>query len=344
MSDWKQAGENLVRHKGGTYYLRAKVNGKIIRRSLRTSDLRIAKLKRDSELASQRTAAAREDSKSIRTVGDAINLVAVHVDQPRLKDSTREDYRKIIAYLRQTLPVTALGRTWSRAEASSWWKQVSSRYAAQRANRTLLMASKVAKALIDHGIRTDDPTEGLKRMRVKGTAREIPSRDDIEGIVTTVRRQGKRHSEESANFIAFLAFTGCRIGETRAVEWKDVGDEWLLVTGGESGTKNHQQRRLPISPTLKALLDRMRYPNAAGPLFHIKSPRIALDNACERLEVPHLRIHDLRHFFVTWAIEQGVEIPTIAKWVGHQDGGALLMKTYGHLRDQHSLDQAKLLG
>jgi len=28
-------------------------------------------------------------------------------------------------------------------------------------------------------------------------------------------------------------------------------------------------------------------------------------------------------------------------WLGHQDGGALCMKTYGHLRDEHSANEAK---
>ena len=28
------------------------------------------------------------------------------------------------------------------------------------------------------------------------------------------------------------------------------------------------------------------------------------------------------------------------KWLGHKDGGALAMKVYGHLRDQHSEEMA----
>ena len=44
-----------------------------------------------------------------------------------------------------------------------------------------------------------------------------------------------------------------------------------------------------------------------------------------------------RHFFATTCIESGVDIPTISRWLGHKDGGALAMRTYGHLRDEHSL-------
>jgi len=45
--------------------------------------------------------------------------------------------------------------------------------------------------------------------------------------------------------------------------------------------------------------------------------------------------------FATRCIEAGVDIPTVSRWLGHQDGGALCMKTYGHLRDEHSANEAK---
>ena len=50
--------------------------------------------------------------------------------------------------------------------------------------------------------------------------------------------------------------------------------------------------------------------------------------------------HDLRHLFATKCIESGVDIPTVSRWMGHSDGGALAMKTYGHLRQEHSQTQA----
>jgi hypothetical protein len=36
-----------------------------------------------------------------------------------------------------------------------------------------------------------------------------------------------------------------------------------------------------------------------------------------------------------------VDIPTVSRWLGHKDGGALAMKTYGHLRREHSVAQAQ---
>jgi integrase len=51
---------------------------------------------------------------------------------------------------------------------------------------------------------------------------------------------------------------------------------------------------------------------------------------------PHFTHHDLRHFFATTCIESGVDIPTVSRWLGHKDGGALAMRVYGHLRQEHS--------
>ncbi|MDI1319392.1 MAG: tyrosine-type recombinase/integrase [bacterium] len=50
--------------------------------------------------------------------------------------------------------------------------------------------------------------------------------------------------------------------------------------------------------------------------------------------------NDLRHLFATRCIESGVDIPTVSRWLGYSDGGALAMKTYGHLRQEHSAAQA----
>jgi hypothetical protein len=36
-----------------------------------------------------------------------------------------------------------------------------------------------------------------------------------------------------------------------------------------------------------------------------------------------------------------VDIPTVSRWLGHKDGGALAMKVYGHLRDSHSTAMAQ---
>jgi integrase len=42
----------------------------------------------------------------------------------------------------------------------------------------------------------------------------------------------------------------------------------------------------------------------------------------------NLGFHDLRRFFITMCLNKSVPANIIAKWVGHKDGGMLIMKTY----------------
>ncbi|NBR87158.1 MAG: hypothetical protein EB141_05590 [Verrucomicrobia bacterium] len=61
-----------------------------------------------------------------------------------------------------------------------------------------------------------------------------------------------------------------------------------------------------------------------------------MDRAAKLVGMARITHHDLRHLFATRRIESGVDIPTVSRLLGHKDGGALAMKVYGHLRDQHS--------
>jgi integrase len=67
----------------------------------------------------------------------------------------------------------------------------------------------------------------------------------------------------------------------------------------------------------------------------------SLTRACKLAKVARITHHDLRHLFATRCIESGVDIPTVSRWLGHSDGGALAMKVYGHLRREHSASMAQ---
>ncbi len=98
-------------------------------------------------------------------------------------------------------------------------------------------------------------------------------------------------------------------------------------------------------PAMRNLLERLQTWRSNGSadakIMHVSKCNGSLKNACIRLGIPHISQHDLRHLFATTCIESGVDIPTVSRWLGHKDGGALAMKVYGHLRDQHSVEMAQ---
>jgi integrase len=332
--------ENLVRHAAsGTYYLNAKIHGKKIRHSLETKNLRTAQDKRDLELA--RLRGAQIDA-TIRTLGDALELIAHRkASEISLKASTRKYYTFALATLRRIMPITL--KKWPADAQRTWWKTNTATRSAAWINNTHAVVLEIVAAARDAGLPIDPcPLKRVPRKRQKEST--LPTRSDFTRIVSEVRRMKKSHSEESADMIEFLAWSGLRIAELRSVQWEHIGPDWLTVTGGEHGTKNHEVRRVPISAPLREIIQRRHYPGAAGPVFELNTPRESLKNACARLKIAHVRVHDLRHLFATLCIESGIDIPTVAGWLGHKDKGALLMKTYGHLRDDHSLAAVKLLG
>jgi integrase len=75
-----------------------------------------------------------------------------------------------------------------------------------------------------------------------------------------------------------------------------------------------------------------------GDLEKVERQRVEVQGAIAN---GNMRFGDLRHLFATLCIESGVDIPTVSRWLGHKDGGALAMKVYGHLRDQHSVAMAE---
>jgi integrase len=189
----------------------------------------------------------------------------------------------------------------------------------------------------------------LKRMRVKSKdlSSTLPSRTQFIGWVANIRNAGGRFSRHCADFVEFLAFTGVRIGEAKWIEWRhcDFNHNEIIVVGDpDDGTKNHEIRRVPMVPAARELLERLRTesPEAkqTDSVLNVKMAKRAMNRAGAESEIHHLTHHDLRHFFATTCIESGVDIPTVSRWLGHRDGGALAMKVYGHLRNEHSLAAA----
>ncbi len=156
----------------------------------------------------------------------------------------------------------------------------------------------------------------------------------------------KSKAKDGADLVELLAYSGLRIDEARNLKWADVSFSRGLVsvTGGERRTKNYEVRSVPMTLALSGLLSRLhreRQPQPADYIVPIESARRCIETACARLGFPKFTHHDFRHFFATTCIESGVDIPTVSKWLGHKDGGALAMKVYGHLRQEHGFAQIK---
>jgi len=196
------------------------------------------------------------------------------------------------------------------------------------------------------GLILDNPASDVQRMKLSHPKILIPTKNQFAKILETLRHDPR--SVESAYLIEFLGYSGCRLGEAVALTWGDVDFNKGIVTvsGGEYGTKNRECRTVALFPALLRLLPGLRGQLGGEPLhsdkvFSILGARTSLGSASAELKFPHFTHHSLRHFFCSNAIEAGIDFKVIASWLGHKDGGVLVAKTYGHLRDEHSAAMAK---
>jgi integrase len=175
---------------------------------------------------------------------------------------------------------------------------------------------------------------------------KLPERGHFRELVTNGARESGGWGPRAADMIEFLAYSGMRaFSEAPWVTWGDV--DWqrqeIIVRGNpETGTKNSEVRRIPMIRDMEALLTRLKEGgSSSGPILEVHKCQGALTRACAKLGIPRITHHDPRHLFATRCIASGVDIPTVARWLGHKDGGAPAMKVYGHLRNQHSQEMAK---
>jgi len=110
----------------------------------------------------------------------------------------------------------------------------------------------------------------------------------------------------------------------------------VKVRGGHD---QNVTRKIPLNPALKQLLEGLRHgqdPKPTDRICQVSECQKSLDRACKLTGCKRITHHDLRHYFVTKCLQSGVDVFTLAKWVGHRDNGKLLLKVYSHLQAEHS--------
>jgi integrase len=346
---------NLVRYKSsGIYFARARVRGKLIRKSLKTdvfsvAQLRLADLtKEQRQLAETQASAARGKM----NFGDALTIYKQRLqDAQHLKPNAKR-YREntIVALLKSWTNLENLDiRKISESDCLDWAARFGKDYAPSFFNNTVGTLRQVMQIGIDCGARFGNPALTIKKLKVRQKVLKLPEHDKFPVLVQKIRTAGSGFSKACGDLTEFLAYSGARKSEAARVVGEDCDftNGRITIKGDpETGTKNWEIRHIPMIPDLRRLLERIRSEKTRkewlnNPVIGVQECQKAIDTACKKLGIARFTHHDLRHLFATRCIESAVDIPTVSRWLGHKDGGALAMKTYGHLRDQHSATMAQ---
>ena len=220
-----------------------------------------------------------------------------------------------------------------------------------------LMDIAVEKGQIHGNPALVKPTTGRLKKAVKTPKLNLPSKADIETMLHAIENNGSAGGwgMEAADLCRFLTYTGARVSEAAHSVWGHVDweREQMLILGTKTESS---ERFIPLFPALKKLLRTImvrrkkaaRYAlggradlSPTDRILRLSECQRSIDSACAKTGVTRVTHHNFRHLFATICIESGVDIPTVAGSMGHKDGGVLAMKTYGHLRREHSQAAAR---
>jgi integrase len=342
----KRVGECLYRNGHGTYFALIKVGGKQIKRSLKTSDLSVAKRR----LGEFRGRAARLHGKEKRNIlFDELASAWLTSIKPGLKAKSWDRRRVAVVGLTpffKGMPVRCIGFE----EIDEWRQRRGSKLSARTHNIERETLKLILKYAVDRGILLDNHAEKFERRTEPKPIVRFPTQRGFNTLMLALNSAPKAVASGAAAMVEFLAYSGMRVGEAREVKFRDIDFSALpkgsvLITGGSIGTKNHEQRVIPLFPNLRKVVERLLQKangnTSDSKIFGIQSPRGAMNNAFQRISVEPFSVHALRHYFVSNAIECGINFQVISEWVGHRDGGKLVAKRYGHLRPEFSASMAE---
>ena len=355
VSMWEKTRlQNMVRNKAsGRYYARLYHKGKELWKSLKTSHFTVAEARLAAIQKEHRETRGKEidTSNAKMTFGEAAEVQMQRVnDNVSLKRRTRDYWAEV--HIAVPKSWTGLMETEIRRVTPAACKGWAARYAKQasptRFNGALSYLRHVLDVAIESGVVHNNPALGIKRAKIRSKHLELPTLDQFTAFVAEMKLGGSRDSVNCADLAAGLAFTGCRIMEAARITWRDMdfaAGEILIKGDPEERTKNGEIRRVPMIPSARELFQLMRHTRAnelpTELVFRVREAQQAMNRAAMKVGMSRITHHDLRHFFATVCIESGVDIPTVSRWLGHKDGGALAMRTYGHLRREHSIAQAQ---
>lgn len=163
--------------------------------------------------------------------------------------------------------------------------------------------------------------------------------------------------DSEARLVMVAALTGLRQGELFSLAWGDVDLDERVVRVREGKTAA-ARRSVDLAPLAAELLKEQAASFSAGgrsernlafpaPTGGRWNPTNFMHRrfrpAVKAAGLVGLNFHALRHTYASLMIQAGVNVKAIADQLGHSDGGALVLRRYGHLYAGAGRDAADAL-
>ena len=197
-----------------TYYARVRIQGKLIRRSLETSRISVARLRLDDFEREERQKA---ENRSLEldermTFSQAMATYTKRVEgDPSLKPRTKAYQKEILKALLKSWPELESSelRRVTKTACLNWAATYDSQASASVFNHTLSILRHVIEIGVESGVRYDNPARHVKRVPERSKKLILPEPDQFDAFVSTITEGGSGWSRPCAELVRFLAYGQC---------------------------------------------------------------------------------------------------------------------------------------
>jgi len=205
-----------------------------------------------------------------------------------------------------------------------------------RANRVGEILRKMFNLAVSWGWCEDNPAAGFRR-RTENPRERFLSKDEISRLAKALDAAEDRRG---ADIIRLCMLTGARLGEVRQARFEHFNLEHLSWSKPAGTTKQRRIHRVPISEETAAIVRQRQLigPHGSPWLFPgdvpgqpVKELRRFWSTIQKQVDLPEVRIHDLRHTFASLLVSGGASLEMIGKLLGHSQ--MQTTQRYAHLMD-----------
>ena len=342
--NWKKIASCLYRYKSATYYGVLKIQGKQVRQSLGTSDLKLANRKLrelrnsldniDPNTANRTLAQHRALFLPLQTGAEStLTARARHIEQ-------------LINQWPKGAPVKLSAITPTHIKA--WLKTFADALDSSSINQRVTTLRKFFDQAVDDRVMSDNPMDKIKYRKVTEKRKNTPTEEQFRALVDDIRSQkANGHGcNDSADFVELAGTLGLGQAELSGIRRQDIDLRTNRITLLRK--KTQAVFTIPIFPDARPIIERRLANMEDSPTTRLlpqDNCRKAMEGACKRLNFPHFEPRSLRRFHITRCLRLGIDAPTVGYWQGHSDGGKLVLKCYqAEMNDSHSQRMAAMLG
>lgn len=242
-----------------------------------------------------------------------------------------------------------------RSHVEAWIKLIAANLAPTTVKTRFVIIRSVFRAAVSDRVIANDPSTGvaLPRRRRADVAMRVPTVEEV-GLLLSHADSARVSTRKGFQaYVALCAFAGLRKGEAAAVQVGDIDflrrqltvSRQLQRDGGSyvvRPPKYGSERLVYLPDDLVSIIGEhvTNHLHDAEPgrwLFTVGDEPM-YDNAitwrwrATRTEarLPHVRLHDLRHFYASGLIADGCDVVTVQRALGHSTATTTL-NTYSHL-------------